>query len=1212
MPALAITDHGNMYGVKEFYNVVTNVAKEKGVELKPIIGCEVYVNPEGRFTKRGKEDQSANHLILLAKNKEGYHNLVKICSIGYIDGLYYKPKIDREILEKYHNNLICCSACLAGEIPQAILAGKYDMAEEIALWYKSVFGDDYYFEIQYHPSKIEGVGQDVFEAQQRVNPVLFEMSKRLGIKCVATNDCHFVNREDGPLHDRLICLTTNSNFADPKRLRYTQEEYMKTYDEMLALNPNHPEILDTTLEIAEKVENYSINEKHILPLFELPQGYTDSNVYLHDIVYEGAKERYAEITAEIRERIDFELKTIEGMGFPDYFLIVQDFISAARNKGIWVGPGRGSAAGSIVSYCLKITNIDPIKYDLLFERFLNPDRISMPDIDIDFEEERRSEVYEYVEEKYGKDHVSHVVTFNRMATKSAIKDMARIEGLALNTSNLLSNMIPEKAFEVKIKKKENGVEKEEVKSLSPTFNNCVQYIPEFKNEFENTKDEQVKRTLTFARDIEGTVRAPGVHACAVIIGRDNLTEFIPISTTKDKSSGETIWVSQFEGKHIESVGMLKMDFLGLKTLSILKETLRIIKKRKGIDLNIDTIKNNDDATFKLFSRGDTVSTFQYESPGMQRWLRELKPHRFEDLIAMNALFRPGPMRYIQDFANRKNGLARIEYDVPQMAKVLSETYGITVYQEQVMRLSQLLAGFTRGEADTLRKAMGKKDISLLKKLESKFFEGGEKNNIPKDKLEKIWRDWQSFAEYAFNKSHATCYAWVGYQTAYLKAHYTAEFLAANLTKNIRNIEQITKLMNDCKRHNIKVLSPDINESENNFTVVDIHNGKKVSEGIRFGLSAIKGIGTNVSRDITSGAPYKDIFDFIERAGKNGNLNRKALEALIYAGALDASFPQIRRDQYFVKNSKDEPFIDQLVEYGRKVNNKSSEGESLFSSSDDGFKVPTPPIPQLPREYNKWEYLKKEKEVVGMYLSSHPLDNFKFEVDHLASATPEWINNQRQTKAVEKTGEVTPEAKMLLDRHFSLVGMVSKVEKKVSTKTNNRYATFVLEDFNSEINFTLFGKDYENYINFLEVGTPLYLKVIFRLRRQGESMAQLEARIASMNFLSTVKKQLIQSITISIPDNFVNKEFRADFMELINQNKSSSILKKMKNEGGEEVNSENVNDSIAKIPLFLEFINNDKKLSVKYKTKYNVEISDDFLSDLTKRNLKYQIAIKQLD
>lgn len=1205
MPAIAITDHGNMYGVKEFFDTVTAAEKSSKTALKPIIGCEVYVNPEGRFSKRGKIDQGANHLILLAKNKQGYHNLLKICSIGYIEGFYYHPKVDREIIEKYHEGLICCSACLAGEIPQAILGGKFEQAEQIALWYKKIFGEDYYFEIQYHKTKIEGLSQETYECQKKVNEYLFILANKLGIKCIATNDCHFVNKEDGPVHDRLICLTTNANVDDENRLRYTQEEYMKTYDEMLELNSEHPEVLANTLEVASKVERYNINESHILPIFQLPEPFTDSNEYLKHLVYQGAKERYGELGEEVIKKIDFELSTIKGMGFPDYFLIVQDFIAAARNKGIWVGPGRGSAAGSVVAYCLKITNIDPIKYDLLFERFLNPDRISMPDIDIDFEEERRAEVYEYVEEKYGKDHVSHVVTFNRMATKSAIKDMSRIEGVPLQKSNELSNLVPSQKFEVKVKKKgEDGVEKEIVESVAPEFKNCVKYIPDFRKEYENSADEKVREALRFAEKIEGTVRAPGVHACAVIIGRDNLTNFIPISLSKDKTTGENIWVSQFEGKHIESVGMLKMDFLGLKTLSILKETVENVKRRRGIEIDIEKISLDDNETFKLFGRGDTVATFQFESPGMQKWLRELKPNRFEDLIAMNALYRPGPMQYIPDFVNRKNGKQKIEYELPQMAEILSDTYGITVYQEQVMLLSQNLAGFTKGEADNLRKAMGKKNLEVMQKLEEQFLSGGVANGHPIEKLKKIWRDWKEFANYAFNKSHSTCYAWVGYQTAYLKAHYPAEFMAANLTKNISKISEISSQMEDCKKMGIRVLGPDVNQSGRNFTVVTIDNGKKKIDAIRFGLAAVKGVGVAVADDIMQNAPYTDIYDFIARGGANGNLNRKSLENLIYAGALDSSFPQIRRDQYFILNQKGESFLDQLVDYGQKVNKNSSE-VSLFDTSDEGYQLPKPPIPPKPVEYNHLEFLRKEKEAVGMYLSSHPLDRYKFEHAHFSNASPESIKRLIQIKVNKEDGSLTPEANAVLGKEYYLVAMVSSAEKKVSQKSGKAYITITLEDFTSQINFTLFGKDYEQYINFLSVGTPLYVGVVIQQRRMKEGMATLEARIKSVRLLSNIKEEILKGIILSLPIAKVSQEFNKELINLLEFNKSSKIARELKQEMGQNI-------PLAKTAVFVEVEDKEKNAAITYKTKYQVEVSDEFLKDLEKLGVSYRVQIKPIN
>ncbi|MFA6880012.1 MAG: DNA polymerase III subunit alpha, partial [Bacteroidales bacterium] len=891
--------------------------------------------------------------------------------------------------------------------------------------------------------------QEVFEKQKIVNAGLFKLSEKLGIKCIATNDCHFVNKEDGPAHDRLICINTNARVTDADRMHYTQQEYMKTAEEMAAMHITHPEIITNTLEVAAKVEEYDIDHDHILPIFKLPDGYSDSNDYLRDLVYKGAETRYPNMLPKLKDRIDFELQTIKGMGFPDYFLIVQDFINAARARGIWVGPGRGSAAGSVVAYCLGITKIDPIKYDLLFERFLNPERISMPDIDIDFEEERRSDVLAYVEGKYGKDHVSHVVTFGTMATKSAIKDIARIEDVPLAVANKLAGMVPSSFPEEQVKgKRQDGMEEK----VSVNFDNCLKFVPEFRQEYEHPETPEVGETMKYARMLEGTVRNTGVHACAVIIGRDKLSEHIPISIAKDKDTGNDIWVSQYEGSDIEAVGMLKMDFLGLRTLSILKETVENIKKSKKIDVDVDTLPLNDKATFKLFGKGDTVAVFQFESPGMQKWLRELKPNRFEDLIAMNALYRPGPMQYIPDFVNRKNGRTKIVYEMPEMEDILSDTYGVTVYQEQVMLLSQRIASFSKGQADGLRKAMGKKKIDKMMEMEELFMKGGVANGYKEEQLKKIWNDWKEFAKYAFNKSHSTCYAWIAYQTAWLKAHYPAEFMAANMSKNLGDIAEISKLMDECKRMKIKVLGPDVNESGVDFTVTGDNE-------IRFGLAAIKGVGGAASEVIINNAPYKSIFDFAEKAG-NGNINRKTIESLAYAGAFDSSFPEIRRDQYFSENSKGEIFLDALVRYSQIVNKKEDNGGSLFGDTDTGFEAQTPEIPAAKEDINNLEFLEKEKEMVGMYISSHPLDMYKFEIDNFTSY------NLVQASALVQQVKNNPS---LADRDFYVGGIVSSLTKKVSQKSGKPFASMTLEDYAGIMQFSVFGKDFETFLPFLNQG-----------------------------------------------------------------------------------------------------------------------------------------------
>src|SRR5574344_959031 len=1125
-PAMALTDHGNMFGVKEF---LKTAKKFKGV-VKPIVGCEVYVNPEGRFVKRGKEDQGAYHLILLAKNLAGYYNLVKIVSIGWTEGFYYKPKVDREILEKYHENLIASSACLGGELPRLIAAGNMAEAEKSALWFKNVFGEEYYFDIQQHRTEVPWQSQEVFEKPKIVTAGLFKLSEKLGRKCIATNDCHFVNKEDGPSHDRLICINTNARVTDADRMHYTQQEYMKTAEEMAAMHITHPEIITNTLEVAAKVEEYDIDHDHMLP--------------------------------KLKERIDFELQTIKRMGFPDYFLIVQDFINAARARGIWVGPGRGSAAGSVVAYCLGITKIDPIKYDLLFERFLNPERISMPDIDIDFEEERRGDVLAYVEGKYGKDHVSHVVTFGTMATKSAIKDIARIEDVPLAVANKLAGMVPSSFPEEQVKvKRPDGTEEIDSKKVSVNFDNCLKLIPEFKQEYEHPETPEVGETMKYARMLEGTVRNTGVHACAVIIGRDRLSEHIPISIAKDKDSGNDIWVSQYEGSDIEDVGMLKMDFLGLRTLSILKEAVANIKRSKKIDIDVDTLPLNDKATFKLFSHGDTIAVFQFESPGMQKWLSELKPNRFEDLIATNALYRPGPMRYIPDFVERKIGRKKIEYEMPEMEDILSDTYGVTVYQEQVMLLSQRIASFSKGQADGLRKAMGKKKIEKMMEMEELFMKGGLANGYKEEQLKKIWSDWKEFAKYAFNKSHSTCYAWIAYQTAWLKAHYPAEFMAANMSKNLGDIAEISKLMDECKRMKIKVLGPDVNESGVDFTVTGENE-------IRFGLAAIKGVGGAASEVIINNAPYKSIFDFAEKAG-NGNINRKTIESLAYAGAFDSSFPEIRRDQYFSENSKGEIFLDALVRYSQIVNKKEDNGGSLFGETDTGFVAQTPEVPAAAAEYNNLEFLEKEKEMVGMYISSHTLDMYKFEMDNFTSY------NLVQAAALPQQLKISP---ALADKDFYVGGIVSSLIKKVSQKSGKPFASMTLEDYAGTLNFAVFGKDYEAFLQYLNPGAALFIKC--KLRKRYNSETDYEIRIQKITFLANLKEQFMRGITLYIPTEKLDKEFRTDLVKTIKENKGTT-------------------------PMNIVITESENKITLNYASSKKVNVDRPLLNELDKMDIKYR-------
>ena len=1195
MPALAITDHGNMYGVKEFLKVA-----KKYPEVKPIIGCEVYVTRHYDHRIKDKDHRSYFHLILLAKNYDGYKNLMKIVSTGHIEGKYYdKPRVSHEIVEKYSEGLICCSACIAGEIPRAIIAGDMKGAEEAIMWHKRVFGDDYYLEVQEHKTQIPGQSQEVYERQLVANEGIFALAEKTGTKVVATNDIHFVRKEDGPAHDRLICLTTNVYIDDPNRLRYTQQEYLKSEEEMLDIFYKHPEALANTLEVADKVEIYKIDKDPILPKFDLPEefiseigtylekyrhiideGRCDKNgnergeefcnsvAFLCHLTYKGAHERYGDtLTDEQAERIEFELKTICKMGFPDYFLIVQDFIAAARSEGISVGPGRGSAAGSAVAYCLKITNIDPIKYDLLFERFLNPDRINMPDVDIDFDDDGRYRVFQYIEEKYGKEQISHVITYGTMAAKSAIKDVARVSRMPIDESNRLTKMVPDKPFEATVV--EDG--KKVTKEFKPKLGNCLKY-GELKDELENGSD-QTKEVLQYAGKLEGCIRQTGVHACAMIIGRSNLTEYIPISIANDKLTGEEVWVSQYDGHYIEEVGMLKMDFLGLRTLSIIKECQANIKKRHGIEFDIEKIDINDPLTYELYSRGDTTSVFQFESPGMKEWLIKLQPTRFEDLIAMNALYRPGPMDYIPDFVERKQGRQPIVYDLPEMEETLQDTYGITVYQEQVMLLSRKLADFTRGQADTLRKAMGKKLKDVLDGLKGLFIDGGTKNGHPKDMLEKIWADWEKFASYAFNKSHATCYAWVSYQTGWLKAHYPAEFQAANLTKNLSNMDEIKKIMDDCKKNGIKVLNPDINESDARFTV------NKQGE-IRFGLGGIKGFGDNIVRAILADREengiFKDIYDFVERM--SGVVNRKAFESLLHAGAFD-SFGLCRR-QFVLSGKNGDMFMDTLLRYGELYKKDSMEsGISLFGEAEE-MKPERPEIPAMIGEEDILEKLQYEKELVGMYLSSHPLDTYQFELENFTTCQLGEISNLVSECEMKKT-------KMKV----AVAGFVTKAEH-INSQNGRPWSRTTLEDFGGSYELKLYGKDHEAFMTYMvqnntifiegEIDERYYLKP--EERAQGKT-SPYAFKVKKVMLLGNVTDTYLKGFAINITTTMLTPEFRDRLVSLIKKNKGN-------------------------VPLSMFLYDPENKWNIEFLSrKFRVGVTAGFIEELEKLHVRYTVLKK---
>ena len=1195
MPALAITDHGNMYGVKEFLKVA-----KKFPEVKPIIGCEIYVTKHYDHKLKDKDHRGYYHLILLAKDYNGYKNLMKIVSTGHIEGKYYeKPRVSHEIVEKYSEGLVCCSACIAGEIPRAIIAGDMKGAEEAVMWHKKVFGDDFYLEVQQHKTEIPGQSQEVYEHQMVANEGIFLLAEKTGTKVVATNDVHFVRKEDGPAHDRLICLTTNTFVDEPDRMRYTQQEYLKTEEEMLDMFYKHPETLANTLEVAEKIQSYKVDKDPILPKFDLPEefmadidryleeykgiideGRCDKNgnergeefcnsvAYLCYLTYKGAHWRYGETLSDVQaERIEFELKTICKMGFPDYFLIVQDFIAAARSEGISVGPGRGSAAGSAVAYCLKITNIDPIKYDLLFERFLNPDRINMPDVDIDFDDDGRYRVFQYIEEKYGKEQISHVITYGTMAAKSAIKDVARVSRMSIDESNRLTKMVPDKPFEATVV--EDG--KKVTKEFKPKLANCLKY-GELKDELENG-NEQTKEVLTYAGKLEGCIRQTGVHACAMIIGRSNLTEYIPISIANDKLTGEEVWVSQYDGHYIEEVGMLKMDFLGLRTLSIIKECQANIKKRHGIEFDIEKIDINDPLTYELYSRGDTTSVFQFESPGMKEWLIKLQPTRFEDLIAMNALYRPGPMDYIPDFVERKQGRQPIVYDLPEMEETLQDTYGITVYQEQVMLLSRKLADFTRGQADTLRKAMGKKLKDVLDGLKGLFIEGGTKNGHPQDMLEKIWADWEKFASYAFNKSHATCYAWVSYQTGWLKAHYPAEFQAANLTKNLSNMEEIKKIMDDCKKNGIKVLNPDINESDARFTV------NKQGE-IRFGLGGIKGFGDNIVRAILAereeNGLFEDIYDFVERM--SGMVNRKAFEALLFSGAFD-SFG-ICRKQFTLPSKSGDTFLDTLLRYGELYRKDSMESAvSLFGEVEE-LKPERPEMPPMTGEDDILERLQMEKELVGMYLSSHPLDQYAFELENFTTC-----------QVGELDALVSECESKKIKQKANIAGFIISTQQ-MTTKTGRPWSKTVIEDFSGSYEIALFGKDHENFMSYMQLHNAIFIegeieeKYYIKPEEKAQGKTSPYAfKVKKVSLLGNVTDMFVKGFAISISTPMLTPEFRDSLVKMIKRNKGS-------------------------VPLTMFLYDPEKKWNIEFLSrKFRVAVTAPFIEELTRMQIRYSVLKK---
>ena len=1232
MPALALTDHGCMYGIKEFVDIVKKFNKGADKPLKPIIGIETYCARRSRLQKdnqykeitgEGKEiivDRGGWHLILLAKNKTGYKNLCKLSSIAFIDGFYNRPRIDKELLEQYKDGLIVTSACLGGEIPQLIMRGKIDEAEKSIRWFKSLFGDDFYLEVQVHKGQIEELNNAVYKRQEQVNKVIFELAEKTQTKVVATNDVHFVLETNADAHERLVCMSTKKELGDPNGMYYTKQEWLKSADEMRACFPDHPEVISNTLEVADKVEEFSIESGPIMPKFDIPadfgteeeyrKKYTEEDLfneftqdekgnvvmshedaeskikklggyeklyrikleadYLAKLAWEGAKKRYGEeLTDEQYERIVFELHIMKTMGFPGYFLIVQDYIRAAREElGVSVGPGRGSAAGSVVAYCLKITDVDPLKYDLLFERFLNPDRISLPDIDVDFDDEGRGAVLDWVTQKYGKEKVAHIITYGTMATKSSIKDVGRVQKVPLPDVNKIVSYIPDKFPESLADPVTKKVPKVNVA-------NCIKYVDEIKTASYGS-DENISSMLEYASQLEGTVRQVGIHACGVIIGADDLTNYAPLSVVKDKATGDDIVVTEYDGHYVESVGLIKMDFLGLSTLSIIKETLHNIKLAHGIDLDIDRIPLDDKKTFQLYCEGKTVGTFQFESAGMQKYLRQLKPSTFEDLIAMNALYRPGPMDYIPQFIRRKHGEEKIEYDIDIMEKYLKDTYGITVYQEQVMLLSRLLAGFTRGESDSLRKAMGKKIMAILEELKGKFIEGGKKNGHDEKVLEKIWGDWEKFASYAFNKSHATCYSWVAYQTAYLKAHYPSEFMAALLTQNKDDITKVTTFMAECKKMGINVLGPNVNKSELHFSADKDGN-------IRFGLGGIKGVGEGAVESIINerrkNGEYKTSFDFFERVNQS-QCNRKVMESLVLSGALD-ELSGVTREQYMAPTGKgDETFLEVLLRFATKYQmDTMNQTMSLFGDMEE-VQVQRP-VPPKVENWSVIEKLNKEKELIGIYLSAHPLDDYKVLMRVCCNATmQELADLNTLSQRVSIGGTVI------------VAGIVKSFQIKTS-KQNKPFAIFELEDYSGTNQLYLFGESFKNYANllvenaYLVVYTTLDYSYKAKRERQNRKKGvlpnadididELSLTVNKVELLENIKGTSMSKLTIKIPLSLVGPDLTEEI---------SAFLK--------EQTSENDKDLV---DLYVEIYDVDLGIQVEAKSSVSIKTCNELLSIL---------------
>ena len=1182
MRGMAITDHGNMFGVKDLFdecNKINKQLKKEGKEpFKPIFGCEMYVARRGMKRMDDKIDRGGWHLIVLAKNLNGYKNLIRLVSRSWVDGFYGRPRTDHEDLEKFHEDLIVCSACIGGEIPKLILAGDIEGARKAVEWHKNLWGEDFYLELQRHEVKDPNLraNRETFPMQQQVNRVLIEFAKEYGIKLICTNDCHFIDKDAAEAHDHLLCLGTGKDLDDPQRMLYTKQEWFKSQAEMNEVFADIPEALENTLEILDKVETYDLESDPIMPFFPIPSEFGTEEQwrtrfseddlykeftsdefgnnqlpeedakkkikklggydklyrikfeadYLGKLAYEGAARIYGKkevtidaplqpdelsawatengISKEVDDRVRFELHIMKTMGFPGYFLIVQDFINSARKElGVWVGPGRGSAAGSVVAYCLGITKLDPLKYDLLFERFLNPDRISLPDIDTDFDDDGRGKVLQWVMDKYGHENCAHIITYGTMAAKNAIKDVGRVEKVPLSVVNAWCKAMPERLPD----------------GMKPKLANYIKVTPELQ-QAEASVNQNESNTIKYAKMLEGTIRNTGIHACGFIICRDPISDHVPVSTADDPDFPDTkTAVTQYDGHVIESTGLIKMDFLGLKTLSEQKEAVKNVKLTRGIDVDLDNIPIDDELTYQLYQRGQTIGTFQFESAGMQKYLRELHPTVFEDLIAMNALYRPGPMDYIPSFIARKNGREPITYDIDITEKYLKDTYGITVYQEQVMLLSRQLANFTRGESDALRKAMGKKKKDIVDAMKPKFIEGGKKNGHDEKVLEKIWADWEKFASYAFNKSHAACYSWVAYQTAYLKAHYPAEFMAALLTRRRSDIKEITKLMDECKALGIPTLGPDVNESYTNFGV------NKKGE-IRFGLSAIKGMSEAATlaiiKEREENGPFRDIYDLLERVPASA-MNKKALECLALSGALD-NFG-IAREQYVSPAGKYSQFIDMLSNYAQQYQSAKSLAVNSLFGDFDSVEINRPkPDPLVP--WSAIEKLNRERELVGIYLSAHPLDEFAVVLECMCN-----------TKCSE-IGKDADRAELAKKDTLTIGGIVTNVNSRY-TKTGKPMGVVSIEDFEGVGELAMFGEDWARWQGMFQNGCSVYVKMKSQERFQKGS-GIYDLKIQSVDFLQDVSEKFMESLTVHIDMDCLTTDSDSEDEEAMTENVLSDL------------------------------------------------------------------------